>query len=77
MANKAMPAAKKSEAMHGFSRSCGSYRHNNRQAPNMPSRSVHAHHDVATAVTSTSILNSGRVKPDTITRVEAKALPDT
>jgi peptidoglycan/LPS O-acetylase OafA/YrhL len=30
-----------------------------------------------TAVTSTSTLNSGRVKPETITSVEAKALPDT
>jgi peptidoglycan/LPS O-acetylase OafA/YrhL len=30
-----------------------------------------------TAVTSTSTLNSGRVKPDTITSVEAKALPGT
>jgi hypothetical protein len=30
-----------------------------------------------TAVTSTSTLNSGRVKPETITSVEAKALPET
>ena len=30
-----------------------------------------------TAVTSTSTLNSGRVKPETITSVEAKLLPGT
>src|SRR4051795_3739369 len=32
---------------------------------------------VRTAVISTSTLNSGRVKPDTITKVEANALPET
>jgi len=32
---------------------------------------------VRAAVTSTSTLNSGRVKPETITSVEAKAFPDT
>ena len=42
----------------------------------MPSHDTPSHHDAATAVTSTSTLNSGRVKPDTITSVEAKALPD-
>jgi hypothetical protein len=30
-----------------------------------------------TAVTSTSTLNSGRVKPETITSVDAKASPET
>jgi hypothetical protein len=33
--------------------------------------------EALTAVTSTSTLNSGRVKPETITSVEAKALPET
>src|SRR3954465_484813 len=36
-----------------------------------------ADQEVRTAVISTSTLNSGLVKPDTITSVEANALPDT
>src|SRR5437588_2635390 len=36
-----------------------------------------AAHAARTAVTSTSTLNSGRVKPETITSVDAKALPAT
>ena len=50
---------------------------NNRSGGICRLRRAFSDHDAATAVTSTSTLNSGRVKPETITSVEANALPAT